>query len=376
LRGAVEELGVVCRLLPLPHSLARLGDSALIGQKARRIEAVGLATRGPAAALTTASYLTQFRRLMRSEAPDWIQTNGMKAHIIAAWGAPAGVPVVWHLHDYASARPVMAHLLRLSARRRVRVVAVSRSIASDARQVLGTRVPLHVIHNAIDLDRFAPGTGNGTWLDAAAGLAPAPPGTVRVGLVATFARWKGHDVFLEAAARIPTAQPCRFYIIGGPIYRALGSQHTIEELRRRARALGLDGRLGFTGHLADPAAALRAVDVVIHASTRPEPFGRVIVEAMACARAVVAVREGGAAELFEDGVDAVACPPSEPEALACAIMRLIADPELRERLGAAGRAAALARFDRTRLAGCWLPVYHGESSRSDEAPAIDVDSGR
>jgi glycosyltransferase involved in cell wall biosynthesis len=366
LRRAVEDLGVACRLLPLPRSVARLGDSALGVPESRRAGGVGLATHGPAAALTTTSYLSRFHRLLRVEAPDRLQTNGMKAHVIGAWGAPAGLPVIWHLHDYAGGRPVMARLLRWSARRQVRVVAVSRSVAADARRVLGPRVPIHSIHNAIDLDRFSPGPGDGSWLDAAAGLAPVPRATVRIGLVATFACWKGHDVFLNAAARIPADLPCRFYVVGGAIYRSQGSQYAMEQLRRRAGVLGLDGRLGFTGHVADPAAALRALDIVVHASTRPEPFGRVIIEGMACGRAVVAVQDGGAAELFEDGVNALGCPPCEPEALACILVRLIDAPDLRRQLGDAGRAATLARFDRSSLAKRWLPVYQGESSRNDE----------
>ena len=101
----------------------------------------------------------------------------------------------------------------------------------------------------------APATATG-WLDAAAGLPPAPPGTVRVGLVATFARWKGHDVFLDAAARIAADRPCRFYIVGGPIYRSAGSQVAPRSCAARAEALGLGGRVGFAGHQADPAAAL------------------------------------------------------------------------------------------------------------------------
>jgi glycosyltransferase involved in cell wall biosynthesis len=144
------------------------------------------------------------------------------------------------------------------------------------------------------------------------------------------------------------------------LYRTSGSQWTLDALRARAVALGLAGRVGFTGYQADPAAALRALDVVVHASTQPEPFGRVIVEGMACARAVVAVATGGAAELFEPEVNALGCPPGDAGALAIAIARLVEDPDLRARLGAAGRQAALERFDRRRLADEWAALYEGD----------------
>jgi glycosyltransferase involved in cell wall biosynthesis len=238
-------------------------------------------------------------------------------------------------------------------------VAVSHSVAADARHVLGKRVPVAMVYNAIDLDRFSPGTGAPEWLDAQARMAVAPPGTVRLGLVATYARWKGHDVFLEAAARVATDCPARFYIVGSPLYRSVGSQFDPAVLRTRAKALGLTDRLGFIDHQPDPEAVYRALDVVVHASTRLEPFGRVIVEAMACGRAVIAARGGGAAELYEDESSALGCPPGDPKALAQAMTRLIVDPDLRRALGIRGRVEAVARFDRGRLAEEWTRIYEG-----------------
>src|SRR5262249_25379291 len=136
-----------------------------------------------------------------------------------------------------------------------------------------------------------------------------------------------------------------------------------------ASALGLDGRVGFVGHQDDPVSVFRALDVVVHASTRPEPFGRVITEAMACGRAVIATPHGGAAELFEPEVSALSCPPGDADALAAGIPRLVADGQLRQRLGVSGRQTASDRFDRSRLAEEWSSVYasppcHVPGSRS------------
>jgi glycosyltransferase involved in cell wall biosynthesis len=359
LRSEVERLGVPCDVLPLPTRLAALGDAGLgLGPSVRLLGRLALAARGVTALASVSSYLVRLRRRLRRLAPDLVQTNGMKAHVLGAWAAPRGLPVVWHLHDYLGTRPVMGRLLRGSVRRGVRGVAVSDSVAADATSVLGPRVPVSVAYNAVDLARFRPGPGDGAWLDAAAGFRPAGPGPlVRVGLVATFARWKGHEVFLEAVSRVSRDMPARFYVVGGPIYRSTGSQHDTAALRAHAAALGVADRVGFTGHQSDPAAVFRALDVVVHASTRPEPFGRVIVEAMACGRAVVAAPLGGAAELIEDGASALACPPGDPAALAVSLTRLIVDPALRARLGRGGRAEAEARFDRARLAGEWSRVY-------------------
>jgi glycosyltransferase involved in cell wall biosynthesis len=375
LREALEALGVPCTVLPIPGRLARLGDASLKGPGGL----LRLASRAPGASVSAGGYLGRLRRALAATRPDWVQTNDMKAHALGAWAAPGGVPVAWYLQDYASSRAVMSRLLRLSgsARPRVVPVAISRSVADDLERVLGRAGgSLRWIHPAIDLGRFAPGPGRPGDLDASAGLPPAPAGTVRVGLVATFARWKGHEVFLEAAGRVDPSLPCRFYVVGGPIYRSAGSQHSMEDLRALADRPGLAGRVGFTGHWPDPASAMRALDVVVHASTRPEPFGRVIAEGMACGRAVVAVgldgprgRAGGSAELFEDGSEALAVPPGDPEALAAAIARLVADPGLRAALGAAGRRAALARFDRARLADDWAPLYLERSRTARPAEA-------
>jgi glycosyltransferase involved in cell wall biosynthesis len=99
----------------------------------------------------------------------------------------------------------------------------------------------------------------------------------------------------------------------------------------------------------DAAAAMRSLDIVVHASTEPEPFGMVIIEAMACERALIASDAGGASELFVDGEDALAHPPGDVEILGQQIRRLAGDVELRQRLGKAGRAKAERLYHGTRL---------------------------
>jgi glycosyltransferase involved in cell wall biosynthesis len=226
-------------------------------------------------------------------------------------------------------------------------VAVSNAVADDARKLL-PRVPIQVVHNVADLARFSPEATLGDLLDDLAGLPAAAPGTVRVVLVATYARWKGQDVFLDAAAvaaRNSPDVPLRFYIVGGRIYRTAGSQFSQQELRAKAEQLGIANCVGFIGFQEEPAGVYRAADVVVHASVQPEPFGLTIIESMACGRATIIARAGGAAELFTDGYDAIGVPPGRPDTLAMAIARLAADRELRERLGEKARLAVQSRFN-------------------------------
>jgi glycosyltransferase involved in cell wall biosynthesis len=250
----------------------------------------------------------------------------------------------------------MARLLRRAAGRAAAAVAVSKAVAADAAAVCGSALRIATVYNAVDLDRFTPG-GAALDVDAAAGMPPAPAGTVRVGLVATMGRWKGHAVFLRAVAALPREVPVRAYVVGGGIYRTTGSEVDAGELRRMAAELGIADRVGFTGFVDDPASAMRALDVVVHASTQPEPFGLVIAEAMACARAVVASAAGGAGEIVTPGHDALAVYPGDADGLSRALHCLAADAGLRARLAGAGRETALRRFDRARLAAEIAPLY-------------------
>jgi glycosyltransferase involved in cell wall biosynthesis len=349
LPARARALGAETRTLPFPRALAGLGDAGAPVHGGLRM---GMARAAPGAAL----YLARLRRLLKATAPDVVHTNGFKMHLLGAWAAPRGARVVWHLHDFVSNRRAMAGLLRRSAVRAAGAVAVSRSVAADAAAVCGSALRIRTVYNAVDLDRFTP-AGPAAELDAAAGMAPAPAGTVRVGLVATMGRWKGHEVFLRAVSALPRELPVRAYVVGGGIYRTAGSEVDADALRRTAAELGIADRVGFTGFVDEPAAAMRALDVVVHASTQPEPFGLVIAEAMACGRAVVASAAGGAGEIVTPGQDALATYPGDVEGLSRAIRRLVEDAGLRDRLARAGRETALRRFDRARLAAEVAPLY-------------------
>ncbi len=234
-------------------------------------------------------------------------------------------------------------------------VANSASVSQDLRAIFSSRPPVQVIHNGLDIARFQP-QGPTAGLDAAAGLPPLAPAVPRLGLVATFARWKGHAVFMQALAQIQDL-PWRAYIIGAPVYQTLGSQYSIAELRQRAEALKLTDRIGFTGACADMPAVYRALDIVIHASTQPEPFGMTILEAMACARPVIVSYAGGAAELIQPGVDALAFPPGQSQALAERLRCLLGDSELRRRLGREARNSGERRFALDRMTEHFIQAY-------------------
>jgi glycosyltransferase involved in cell wall biosynthesis len=352
-------LGVEAVAMALPGKLARTGDAGRSGTLAAKVARYG---RGVAAGVQAAQYRRELAAVIRRLSPDLVHTNGFKMHILGAWSTPRQTPLIVHLHDYVTTRPLASRLLKAGIHSCAAVATNSKSVEVDARRLLGSTKPIIPIYNAVDANRFTP-EGPATDLDARCGLAPAGPDTVRVGLIATFAHWKGHRTFLGALSLLPRGLPVRGYIIGGPIYRTSGSQHSFEELREQIRVLGLTDRVGLTGFLEEPPPALRALDIVVHASSAPEPFGMVIIEAMACERAVIASNAGGAMEIFEDGVTALGHTPGDAAHLAIQIQRLAASPELRARLGAAGRRAMLAQFQPERMAQEFATLYSDTRDR-------------
>jgi glycosyltransferase involved in cell wall biosynthesis len=347
-------LGVHTQVLSMPAALAEMGDSGSGWNGRSGLARLRVLLR---AAWHTCRYVHQVARVMREPKPDLIHSTGFKMHLLSVWARPRGVPVIWHIHDYAGTRPVMRKLLRWHSHCCSLILVNSDGVGADVRRVCSTRPRVVRVHNAVDLEEFSP-NGARIDLDAAAGLPPATGATLRIGLLATFAKWKGHGVFLEALSLLAADRPVRGYVIGGPIYRTEGSQHSLMELRAEAHRLGLAEKIGFTGFVAEPAAALRALDVIVHASTRPEPFGMVIVEGMACGKAVVASVASGAAEILSHGQNLLVYPCGDAGKLAQSIMTVLDEPELRARLGTAGRRSVEALFQKSRLAAELIDIYH------------------
>jgi glycosyltransferase involved in cell wall biosynthesis len=338
---------------------AAVGDSQL--QRSGR-EAIGAAAAGIAlarAAPQLYSLAARVRRRIRRLRPDIVHSNGMKTHLLSRLTTPRGVPRILHLHDFFSNRPLVRRAAPLFAGSAERGIAISNAVAADVHKIVPS-LPISVIHNAVDTDHFTPGVFDPSWLDRKAGLPTASPGVFRVGLVATYAEWKGHGVFLNALSNLPN---CRGYIIGGPIYSTSGSQVTLDELKRTAKSFGVQNRVGFLPFQDDPCNVYRCLDVVVHASTRPEPFGLTIAEAMSVGRPVVVAAAGGATELFEDGKDAIGYSPGNPEALSNAIERLLHDTDLRHRLGAASRRTAITTFSLNRFNREIAAVFNGTLRR-------------
>jgi glycosyltransferase involved in cell wall biosynthesis len=342
-----EALGASTDVLPLPRALARLGEHRSRSGWTWR-EWLGASAAAP-------RWVPTFAARLRTHKPDIIHSNGLKTHLLSALARPRGVPVVWHVHDFLGARVVTRRLLPAMQRRVALGVAVSEAVATDARTVL-PRLRIETVLNGVRTDRFTPGGVVPMDLDALAGLAPAAAGTLRIGLVATYASWKGHRLFLEAAHRLRKCT-ARFYVVGGPVYSTSGSEVTEVELRDAIRTLGLQDRCGLVPFQSEVARVHASLDIVVQASTRPEPFGRTIAEAMASARVVVASAWGGAVEQLDDGRSGLLVPPNSSEALATTLRRAIDSPDLRMYLSKQALLRARRDLDHVRIGPHLMSLY-------------------
>lgn len=295
-------------------------------------------------ALILASFPTIVRlaALARSRQADIIHTNGLKAHLLGGVaGRLARIPVVWHLHDFppeGMMRPIFGAGARKLAST---IIANSDAVAASVRSNDGIEPGVTRIYNPVDLSRFRPTLARGR-VRTEIGL---KNDALLVGLVAHFTPWKGHELFLSIARLVTEAVPkAHFVIAGGEIYETDGHEGYAAFLNRRAAALGVRDRVTFLGLREDMPEVLTDLDVLVHCPTLPEPFGRVLAEAMAVGCPVVAARCGGIPEVVMDGVTGRLVPPNDVGGFASAVVRLLAEPALRESFGRAGRIRAEALF--------------------------------
>jgi glycosyltransferase involved in cell wall biosynthesis len=174
-------------------------------------------------------------------------------------------------------------------------------------------------------------------------------GEILFGVFGRLQRWKGQDVFVEAAAEVARRSPqARFAIVGGSVFGL--EPEFLEGLKRRAAELNLSDRLMFTGFRKDVARLMAACDVVCHTTRVAEPFGMVVIEAMALGRPVIATRGGGPNEIIDPEVSGVLVQPDDPRQLAAAMVALAEDAGRRQAIGARGATRVRESFTIERMA--------------------------
>jgi glycosyltransferase involved in cell wall biosynthesis len=263
----------------------------------------------------------------RSRAPAW-----------SAWLAceRTGVPFVTTYHGtYSEGLPLKRFYNGVMARGRI-VIAASRFIANliTARYGLDP-ARIRVIPRGVDPAVFDPDTVSGNRIAKLAEAWRLPDDVRVVMLPGRLTSWKGHAVLLEAVAALNRPDVMCVFVGSDQ-----GRRRYTNELKQLAAGLGIADRLRLVGQCDDMPAAFCLSDVVVHASVQPEAFGRVVIEAQAMARPVIASDLGGPVETVRQGETGWRVPPNDPAALAAAIATALdLDPDARLALGQRARAS-------------------------------------
>lgn len=349
---------------PLVAEVKRAGVRAVIhpnlGMITRRIFQSSSALLGSMMRLLLSIF--ELWRIVRQFRPDVIHTN---TALILAPGIVAKLarrPHVWHVRESFGEFPLLMRWFQwfmfwLSSR----IVCVSESVAGQFERRIRRKIV--VVHNGIPLDEFAPVSSQRVrafrehyGLDGHRVVGVV--GRIKLGR-------KGQDTFVQAASLLKQKFPkVRFVCIGSPFP---GNDEHLRNLLQMVQDLGLQKQFVYTGDVEDIKAAYSALSISVLPSALPEPFGGVVIEAMAMGKAVVGTRIGGTVEQIDDGVTGFLVEPDNPRALAGAIERLLVDGAVCEQMGANGRRRYLERFEFEEFYRKMLGLYSTLVSRHRNA---------
>jgi glycosyltransferase involved in cell wall biosynthesis len=315
---------------PFADELVQAGVSVevmALHERARglRKDAVTARTVPLGALLATIAYVLRLALRLRRLRPDLVHTNSLKAGVYGSIAARlAGVPVVWHVRDRIASDYLPAAAVRAVRATIGRFASAAIANSAETATTLGTGVRTAVVPEAI----LAPVRRGGRR-----------SGPLTVGMIGRVAPWKGQDLFLRAFAQAFPAGEERCVVVGAPLF---GEEDFERRLHELAAELGLGERVEFRGFRGDIWHELARLDLLVHASLVPEPFGQVVLEGMAAGVPVIAADAGGPREIIEPGRSGVLYPIGGEGALAGAMRELALDPERRARLARGGRDAAAA----------------------------------
>ena len=282
----------------------------------------------------------------RSRAPAWSAYFAAKR---------TGRHFITTFHGTYSSPNWLKHRYNRVMTRGERVIAISGFIAGHIRQIYGVPVSrIRVIHRGVDLERFDTQKISAERVVALANQWRLADGAPVVMLPGRLTRWKGHTVFIQAIAKLKRRDICCLVV---------GSDQGRTRYRRQLEALVHKHDLGqivrILDHCDDMPAAYMLTDVVVSASTDPEAFGRVVIEAQALGRPVVATDHGGARETVIEGETGWLAPPGDVDALSAAIDRVLDLKEpARKRLAEKAIANIRENFSKHTMCAKTLEVYN------------------
>src|SRR6266850_4185413 len=285
------------------------------------------------------------RSKVSSIEPDLIHANSIRAGLVAT-AATFGLetPVVWHLHDLMPRHP-LSTLIRIfaSLSKRTRMIAVSDAVARNFRgrfsPLIGNRVG--VILNAIDLEKFQASGATHRAIRDEFGL---NGNDFVLGIIGQLTPRKGQLELIDAFAQANVTR-ATLLIVGAALFNR-DSDYALR-LKQQPKARGVADRVKMLGSRSDISAIMRELDLLV-VNSSAEPFGLVILEAMACGTPVLAAAVDGIPEIIQHGINGWLVSPGDQRALAESIAHLSRERELRSRLAAQGKQHVAANFSADR----------------------------
>lgn len=277
----------------------------------------------------------RWQRFLRAQKIDAIHLNNSCGddHDLLAGAMRLGLVTVAHQRGFPQE---VGGIERWFAHRLDAIISISNAVSDDlrAKGLFGENVTL--VHDGIDPSRVT------AHADGAAARARfrIPAHARLVGVVGNVKAWKGQDTLIRAMRHVTKSWPDTYCLVVG----SNADTVYMECLHQYIAEAGLGERVIFTGYERHPAACMAAMDVVVHTSTTPEPFGLVVLEGMALGKPVVATAHGGPLDVITDGENGFLTPPGDEHALAAVLVRLLGDEALRQRVGAAGHRRLHGQF--------------------------------
>jgi len=275
-----------------------------------------------------------------------LYANSQKSFVVGVIASLlARRPLVWHLHDLLTSAHFSKGHLRLTVSLANwfadRVIANSKGTAISFVKQGGDPKKVFVVYNGIDPTPFEAVSERETaFLRKSLGM----EGKQVVGVFSRLSPWKGQDILLDALTKIDDVHAL---IVGKALF---GDEEQFEQsLMTKVQTRGLQDRVLFLGFREDISALMKAVDVVVHTSKIPEPFGRVVAEGLLAGRPVIATRGGGVPEIICDGETGMLVEPGDPEALARALHEVFSSYNKYFEMAQVGRSHALEHFSCERV---------------------------
>jgi len=271
------------------------------------------------------------KKIIRSEQVDLTHMNCFTAAYYGHTAASVlNIPIIWHERDLAKHKFLIPFIAKFAKF----IIAISNAVAENLKEQLGDSEKIRVIYNGINTAEF---------------INPEPCDKLDISenkkivlMASQFVAWKGHLDFIEVASLVIQKLPDTIFILTGNINIAC-QQNYIQELKNAISALGLDKSFIWTGFVNNMPGLLQKTTCVILPSQN-EPFGRIVAEAMAGAKPVVALKSGAVPEIIENNISGCLTEPGDYTAMADNVCRILTDKQFAEKLGRNGKLRVSQNF--------------------------------